>query len=270
MSLVAAINLAADLSSDEFATNPGQIYTMEASALCEVEVKTDAGSWVPYFRPDPLVPSSEAADRAGSFVAPTLFARVRSYGLPVVGRVYSSDAGLSNAELRALPLQTVGIATNPSATFTRPADTTAYASGDLVANATAAGSVEAMTFTVARVAGGSFMLRRVKLASSSTNIANATYRLHLFATAPSVTTTGDNGVFASVVAGLAGYLGSFDIEINRVLADGSVGFGIPTVGPDMSIALASGTTIRGLLEARLARTPISGEVFTVTLDNLQN
>lgn len=256
--------IAVNGTSAEFATIPGNRYSITSSAAVQVQCKNLADSdsvddWLPVNIEERKIAVGRDGAFASSFEAQSTLTRVK--------------AGTKAADVvvfASMPDVMVGLATNPSATFTRPADTTAYAAGDLVANATAAGSVVPLTFTVARVAGGSFMLRRVKLASSSTNIANATYRLHLFATAPTVATTGDNGVFASAVSGLAGYLGSFDIEINRVLADGSVGFGVPTVGPDMSIALASGTTIRGLLEARLARTPISGEVFTVTLDNLQN
>ena len=37
---------------------------------------------------------------------------------------------------------------NQSQSFTRPGDTTPYASGDLVANSTTAGSVVPLTFTI--------------------------------------------------------------------------------------------------------------------------
>jgi hypothetical protein len=114
------------------------------------------------------------------------------------------------------------------------------------------------------------MLRRLKFQSSSTNITAASYRVHLFSAAPTISTTGDNGVFASVVSAASLYLGAFDVTVDRVFVDGSVGFGIPVVGGDINIALASGTTIRALVEATAARTPISGEVFTLTLDDLQN
>ena len=43
----------------------------------------------------------------------------------------------------------------PSATFTRPNDTSAYTSGDIVANSTTATAVQAMTWSnIARVAKG--------------------------------------------------------------------------------------------------------------------
>jgi len=161
-----------------------------------------------------------------------------------------------------------GITSNPSATFTRPSDTTAYASGDLVANSTTAGSVAAMTFTVARVAAGSFMLRRCKLATSSTSVTAASFRLHLFRTAPVTVTNGDNGAFS--VSGVADYIGAFDVTVDRAFTDGAAGFGVPVVGGEMSVDLASGTAIYGLLEARAAYTPTSAGTFTVTLDDLQD
>lgn len=163
----------------------------------------------------------------------------------------------------------IGTFANPSANFTRPADTTAYASGDLVANSTTAGSVSPMQFTVARVAGGSFMLRRVKITKSTTSVTNASFRLHLFLASPATITNGDNGAF-SVSGVAAGALGRFDVTIDQAYTDGAAGWGVPVTGFDMSIDLSSGLIIYGLLEARAAYTPGSAEVFTVTLDDLQN
>lgn len=165
-------------------------------------------------------------------------------------------------------LLALGQAQNPTGTFTRPADTTAYASGDLVANSTTAGSAVAMTLTPARVAAGSFMIRRLQLRKSGTGVTGASFRVHLFRAAPATITNGDNGVFS--VSGAADYIGAFDVTVDRAFTDGACGFGVPVVGPDMTVKLASGQTIRALIEARGAYTPISAEVFTVTLDTLQN
>jgi hypothetical protein len=74
-----------------------------------------------------------------------------------------------------------GFTARPSATFTRPADTNVYASGDLVANSTTAGSVAPMAFTIGRDAlGKGGMVRRVRLRKSGTSITNASFRLHLY------------------------------------------------------------------------------------------
>jgi hypothetical protein len=53
-----------------------------------------------------------------------------------------------------------------SATFTRPSDTTAYASGDLVANSTTAGSVTPLTLTLANPAQVQTNVVRCRLSKS--------------------------------------------------------------------------------------------------------
>jgi hypothetical protein len=67
-----------------------------------------------------------------------------------------------------------------SASFTRPADTTAYASGDLVANSTTAGSVVAMTLSVGTAAGMPARIRRVRLMGDKADATNFNFRVHLF------------------------------------------------------------------------------------------
>lgn len=164
--------------------------------------------------------------------------------------------------------QVGGTISNPTANFTRPNDTTPYSSGDLVANSTTAGSVSAMTFTVARVAAGSVMLRRCRVQKSGASVANAVFRIHLFAAAPATVTNGDNGAFS--VSGAADYLGAFDVTVDRAFTDGALGFGNPVVGFELGVKLASGTTIKGLVEARAAYTPTANEVFTVGFDAYQD
>jgi hypothetical protein len=156
-----------------------------------------------------------------------------------------------------------------TANFTRPADTTAYATGDLVANSTTAGSVVAMSFTGAtRVAAGSGMIRRARIKKSGTGVTNALFRLHLFKAAPATVTNGDNGVFS--VSGVADYIGAFDITVDRAFTDGAYGSGVPITGSEINFKLASGSTIYGLLEARGAYTPGNAEVFTADLEILQD
>lgn len=70
-----------------------------------------------------------------------------------------------------------------TATFSRPADTTTYASGDLVANSTTPTSVAPMVFTLGRGSSGSAasgMIRRLRLRKSGKDITAASYRLHLW------------------------------------------------------------------------------------------
>ena len=148
--------------------------------------------------------------------------------------------------------------------MTRPADVTAYASGDLVANSTTAGSVTPLSFTVARVAAGSGMIRRLRIKTSSTSITNAQFRLHLYTTSPTVT-NGDNGVWLS--AGSANYIGSMDVTLDKAFSDGAAGLSAVT---EINFALASGQLVYGLLEARAAYTPTSAGTFDVALEVIQN
>lgn len=183
---------------------------------------------------------------------------------------------LTDTELRAAPVPVIASANenhigkvsgsilNPSSAFTRPADTTAYSSGDLVANNTVAGNVTPMQFTAARVAEGSFMIRRARMYKSGTSITTAAFRLHLYKAAPTVT-NGDNGVFSS--SGAASYIGALDITVDQAFTDGA--FGASDID-EMSVKLDSGQIIYGLLEARGAYAPTSSEVFTLFVELIPN
>jgi hypothetical protein len=159
----------------------------------------------------------------------------------------------------------------PSASFTRPADTTAYASGDLVANSTTAASVVPMSIPVARTPGGSLSIRRAKLKKSGTSTTNASFRLHIYTSDPSASsgiTNGDNGAWATKESS---YLGAFDVTVDRVFSDAAVGFGVPIVGGELTRKLSANSQyVFALLEARAAYTPSSAEVFTVELDVFGN
>ena len=195
-------------------------------------------------------------DRAGSVRG------VGSYGFVYNGSTWDRLRGDTNG----LTVQTY--ATNPTANFTRPANTTAYAANYLVANSTTAGSVSAMTLTASRFAAGSFMVRRLKLHKSGTSVTSALFRVHLFRTAPATVTNGDGGAFS--VSGVADYLGAFDVNINQAFTDGACGFGVPVIGADSVIKLASGSSVYALIETKAAYTPANAEVFTLTLEVIQN
>lgn len=160
-----------------------------------------------------------------------------------------------------------GIIARPSASVTRPADTTAYAIGDLVADSTTAGSVVPMQFAVARIAGASGMIRRMRLRKTGTAITGAVFRLHLYSAAPTPS-NGDNGAW--LTNGAATYIGSIDVTMDKVFTDGASGNGVPTIGSEINFKTGSGTILYGLLEARGVYTPASGESFTCILEVLQN
>ena len=162
------------------------------------------------------------------------------------------------AQKAAMPLVISG------STVTRPSDTNVYASGDLVANSTTAGSVTPITFASAVLAaGGCVRVERARIFKSGTSTTNASFRLHLFSATPSTIANGDNAAFLTA---RTGYVGALDVTIDRAFSDGAHGAGVSLTGSPMTITIASGTTLYGLLEARGAYTPASAETINAVLE----
>lgn len=153
----------------------------------------------------------------------------------------------------------------PAASFTRPANTTAYASGDLVANSTTAGEVNPLAFSVAKLGSGRGKIKRVRLFKDNQTVSNANFTLHLFTEAPTVS-NGDNGSFEIDTA--ENWLGSIGIDLSSGgLASTGDAIEAADVSPDILFDLGGQNRgIYGFLEAEAAYTPASGETFTVTLE----
>lgn len=150
------------------------------------------------------------------------------------------------------------------ASFTRPADTTAYAAADLVANSTTAGSVAAMSFAIGENGVCNGRIKSVTLFKTNATVTNAQFKVHFFNASPAVT-NGDNGAFSPTLKAL--WLGSFNVTSATVATDGSAGRGVATTGAgsDMPYTFA-GSTIYALMEALAAYTPTSAEVFTLRIE----
>ena len=154
---------------------------------------------------------------------------------------------------------------NPTGTFTRPADTTAYAVNDLIANSTTAGSVAAMQLTASRVAAGNFQGYRVRLKKSTTTT-GAQFAVYCYSSVPTCA-NGDNGAFSTTESG---FLGKFIVSAMEGFTDGATGIGVPEYGSALSVALGSGQVIYCLVKALTAYTPGNAEVFTLTLEENQS
>lgn len=156
-----------------------------------------------------------------------------------------------------------------AASFTRPSDTTAYASGDLVANSTTAASVVAIPLVVARNAGTVALLRRIRLKKSGAVLTNAAFRVHFYSTNPVATapTNGDNGAWVTINAG---YLGSLDVTLDKAFIDAAQGTGVPSVNAEIPLVGDADGTVYALMEARAAYVPASAEVFTLTVEGTQS
>lgn len=148
----------------------------------------------------------------------------------------------------------------PTANFTRPADTTAYASGDMVANSTTAGSVVPMSLTVNSVSGRKVYLRRVVLLKSTTGVTAPNFRIHFYTTSPTIA-SGDNAAYSTTQSG---HFCDMDVNMytTAIFSDGNDGIGTPNNGAECAVAPAT-TVVFALIEARGAYAPGNAEVFTI-------
>lgn len=148
--------------------------------------------------------------------------------------------------------------TTPSQVFTRPADTTAYTSGDLVANSTSAATPMVFAAAVKSDKGTAF-IRRVRLLTSSVSVTNAQFRVHFYTSAPTIANN-DNAAWST---SQSGYIGSVDVTVDKAFTDGAEGIGVPNAGLEINFVLTSGRTVWVLIEARAAYTPTNAGTFTV-------
>jgi hypothetical protein len=144
-----------------------------------------------------------------------------------------------------------------AATFTRPNDTTAYASGDLVANSTTAGSVTPLAFTLpsrrAKVYG-------VKITKSAAAVTNAKFKLHIYKSSPTPA-NGDNGAWSTTSSGWVGSI-DVDMSVNTFTDTNTASSTNSTTAP---IVFTATGTVYGLLTATAAYTPAAQETISVSL-----
>jgi hypothetical protein len=150
-----------------------------------------------------------------------------------------------------------------SAVFTRPADTTQYAAGDVVGPAT---TPAAQSFpNAARGAGGSGKILDILLMFDLETITTATFRLHFFNAV--LTPAADNAAFAGIATLPASYIGYVDPVILVTQAGGTAGqirhsFG---TSPFYYQCADGGTGLWMVITALGAYTPKSGGLVRTTL-----
>ena len=149
-----------------------------------------------------------------------------------------------------------------SASFTRPNDTTQYASGDLVANSTTAGSVAPLTF---KLPARGLKLQRVGLLHSAATVTDSQFRAHFYSDSPTCS-NGDNAAWLTTASGYQGFV---DIDgQNQTFSDDGMSFGVyvnNSVFAPLFLVADTDKKLYVLLEARDTYTPASAEVFTVTI-----
>lgn len=177
-----------------------------------------------------------------------------------------------------VPAYSPGGLLTAAAGFTRPADTAAYAWGDLVTNSVSAAAVVAIELIGAtRASGEAIRIERVRLRKSGPSLTNAAFRVHLFRQAPTVS-VGDNAVFNGsgvlALADIDGHVGYVDIVMDLAATLGARGVGVPSAGSGMTCEAAGAagheTSLWALIEARAAYAPVSGETFTCTVEGARS
>jgi hypothetical protein len=161
-----------------------------------------------------------------------------------------------------------------SVSFTRPADTNAYAQYDLVGPSTTAGAAVVTLAGAVRAPGETFRVDKAALRCSDPLLKGKQIRVHVWRTAPALG-VGDNGAFNAAdggtfaVADIAGHVGSFDITLDRAGTAGAKGSAGPLDGLPVYIEPSVAGTVDAFLtfEVRTAGgfTPVSGATFVTTL-----
>lgn len=159
--------------------------------------------------------------------------------------------------------------------YTRPGDTTAYTSGDSVANSTSA--PVALTFTnAARFAGGGGQIVSAQFVDDSNPGTKPTLELWLFNGSAAPTATNDNAAIAWADADVLNLVGVIEFLSTDVRIGGSPGNSIcqGRVGTAYSFNLpfrcsAAIANIFGLVVVRTAYTPANAGVLTFKLQILQ-
>lgn len=141
--------------------------------------------------------------------------------------------------------------------ITRPADTTAYSIGDLIANNVTAGSVTPMSFTGATKTGSGGSGKITGWIGRKSGTVPATIRYHFLKTAHAVT-NGDNGALVFTSLDIDNYLGNMDVVFTaRDLIGSAGGHVAKSFDPPIPYVLASGDTIYVFMQALDAFTPAS-------------
>jgi hypothetical protein len=148
-------------------------------------------------------------------------------------------------------------------TFNRPADTTAYAAGDVVGAVGAAGAVHQLSSI--GPAGAVAQIQTVRLKMSGTALPSGMsggFRLHLFSAAPG--SAADNAAFATTATERASYIDYIDIPTLEPIGGGFLSRTVNYVG--VPFQLVTSSLWFELVTAPFnAFTPASGASIEVTL-----
>jgi len=169
----------------------------------------------------------------------------------------SSAAPLPSTQWTALRITT-------ASAMTRPANTTAYAALDAVANNATAGSVTPISLSVSDQNDAPTSIERIRIATTDTGVAGRAFRVWLFQ-ATLTATAGDNAAFTVPSANMIGTMvGVF----RSPTTGGSFGAFTSEDGTRiMTLPTSGGQTVFALLQTLDAFTPSANSTtFTLTAE----
>lgn len=148
--------------------------------------------------------------------------------------------------------------------FARTTNTIAYANGDIITDTpTGSSFVAGVPSLQPARAGSGWKLLQMRLRKNSPGVTSATFRVHLFKTAPTSVAL-DNLPFAAT--GNAAYLGYSGDGVMTAMGDGGMAlFGGLSIGSFAHRFEPAEDRIYWLLEARAAYTPVNAENFELEL-----
>lgn len=150
---------------------------------------------------------------------------------------------------------------------TRPADTTTYAAGDVIAESTSAATV--WTFAgAARANGLGGILQAAELVDSAAQTLKLDAELWLFDTAPA--TQNDNAAWAPSDAEMKASLGYIVFATGTFKVAGANGVSVADALAKSFQCAAATTSIFAILVARNAYVPVSAEELTLRLHVIQD
>lgn len=157
----------------------------------------------------------------------------------------------------------MAIASIPSITFTRPANTTAYAAGDVVGSATSA----IHELTGAASSSSFVFVQSIQLLISNTSVPSGMtgFRVHLYSSAP--TAISDNAAYTFTTSDLAAWQDSFDLSTPAVRGS-MLRSQAYYQGGVMKLQPAS-SSLYAVIETLGAYTPASGTAYTLRVKVLE-
>jgi len=242
------------------------ITVKDASASSQTVKTTESGSpdgvHTPHQNIDAVIPGTGATNLGKAEDAAHTSADT---GVMALAVRKATAANVSDTDGDYEPLQVSGghawVALPPTtvptqATFTRPADTTAYAASDAIANSASADSVSILSWAVPRSAA-----RLVRATISGTALlTHGVVRLWLFSSnnfmsfSPTAIAP-DNVAFTAPLVNCLGYV---DVAVSSIGSDVAIGWA------NCDIPIVAGT-VYGLLQAITGYTPTASETYRVDL-----